>query len=160
MKNLFIVSIFLGLFVGCESAPKTNGFVTSIEDSSWQMGTQASVDLVTNLDKYWGVDYDQMKTFFADTVKGTFAEGESFANVDEFLEIVKSQMQSSPNEQNWTLEWAFCIDLDPSRGGDWVNAGFTVDASGDKPKRFINEWYFVKNGKIHRFNQSRRLLVD
>ena len=160
MKNLFIVSISLGLFVGCESAPKTNGFVTSIQDSSWQMGTQTSVDLVTNLDKYWGVDYDQMKTFFADTVKGTFAEGESFANVDEFLEIVKGQMQSSPNEQNWTLEWAFCIDLDPSRGGDWVNAGFTVDASGDKPKRFINEWYFVKNGKIHRFNQSRRLLVD
>ena len=160
MKNLFIVSIFLGLFFGCESAQKTNGFVTSIEDSSWQMGTQASVDLVTNLDKYWGVDYDQMKTFFADTVKGTFSEGESFANVDEFLEIVKGQMQSSPNEQNWTLEWAFCIDLDPSRGGDWVNAGFTVDASGDKPKRFINEWYFVKSGKIHRFNQSRRLLVD
>ena len=82
------------------------------------------------------------------------------AEAGEFLEIVKGQMQSSPNEQNWTLEWAFCIDLDPSRGGDWVNAGFTVDASGDKPKRFINEWYFVKNGKIHRFNQSRRLLVD
>jgi len=158
MKNLFIVSIFLGLFVACDSAPKTNGFVTSIEDSSWQMGSQASVDLVTNLDEYWGVDYDQMRTFFADSVYGRFAEGESFENVDEFLEIVKDQMQSSPGEQNWKLDWAFCIDLDPASGGDWVNAAFTVAASGDKPKRHINEWYFVKGGKIHRFNQSRRLL--
>ena len=158
MKNLFIVSIFLGLFVACESAPKTNGFVTSIEDSSWQMGSQASVDFVTNLDEYWGVDYDQMRTFFADSVYGRFAEGESFENVDEFLEIVKDQMQSSPGEQNWSLDWAFCIDLDPSTSGDWVNAAFTAAASGDKPKRHINEWYFVKEGKIHRFNQSRRLL--
>tara|TARA_B100000674_G_scaffold101584_1_gene73920 strand:- start:247 stop:726 length:480 start_codon:yes stop_codon:yes gene_type:complete len=158
MKNLFNVSIFLGLFVACETAPKTNGFVTSIENSSWQMGSQASVDLVTNLDEYWGVDFDQMRTFFADSVYGRFAEGESFENVDEFLEIVKDQMQSSPGEQNWNLDWAFCIDLDPSSGGDWVNAAFTVAASGDKPKRHINEWYFVKDGKIHRFNQSRRLL--
>ena len=26
------------------------------------------LDLVVELDKYWGVDYDKMRTFFVDTV--------------------------------------------------------------------------------------------
>ena len=160
MKNLFVVSIFLALFIGCENAPKTNGFVTSIENSTWQMGTQASVDLVTELDKHWGVDYDKMRTFFADTVKGSFADGESFETLDGFIAQVKKVMEESPGEQNWTMDYAFCIDLDPTIGGDWVNAGFSVEASSTKPKRNINEWYFVKNGKIHRFNQSKQVVLD
>ena len=55
-----MIFIFL---VGCANAQKSNGFVKDVEGSSWQMGTQASVDLVVELDKYWGVDYDKMRTF-------------------------------------------------------------------------------------------------
>ena len=73
------------LFVGCENAQKSNGFVTTIEDSSWKMGSQSSVDLVVDLDKYWGVDYDKMKTFFADTVKSRFCVGMNYDTVDGFL---------------------------------------------------------------------------
>tara|TARA_B100000686_G_C16386286_1_gene760160 strand:+ start:156 stop:638 length:483 start_codon:yes stop_codon:yes gene_type:complete len=160
MKNLFVVSIFLALFIGCETAPKTNGFVTSIENSTWQMGTQASVDLVVDLDKHWGVDYDKMRTFFADTVKGSFADGESFETLDGFIKQVKKGMEENPGEQNWTMNYAFCIDLDPTIGGDHVNAGFTVEATSKKPKRNINEWYYIKNSKIVGFNQSQQVVLD
>ena len=66
----------------------------------------------------------------------------------------------SPDEQNWVMNYAFCIDLDPTRGGDWVNAGFTVEANNKKPKRNINDWYFVKIGKIHQFNQSEQVAAE
>ena len=160
MKNLLSIAMLLVFVTGCENTPKTNGFVTSIENSTWQMGTQASVDLVVDLDKYWGVDYDKMRTFFADTVKSTFADGKAFNTVDGFLSNVKEQMEESPGEQNWVMNYAFCIDLDPTRGGDWVNAGFTVEANDEKPKRNINEWYFVKNGKIHQFSQSEQVAAE
>ena len=57
------------------------------------MGTQASVDLVVELDKYWGVDYDKMRTFFVDTVKSRFESGESFETLDGFIGQVKKEMK-------------------------------------------------------------------
>ena len=160
MKKLLSISMIFILFVGCENAQKSNGFVTTIEDSSWKLGSQSSVDLVVDLDKYWGVDYDKMKTFFADTVKSRFADGKSYDTVDGFLGNVKKQMEDSPSTQNWTMDGAFSIDLDPTKGGDWVNAWFTVEATDAKPKRSINEWYFILNGKIHQFSQSEQVRLD
>ena len=69
MKKLLTISVTFILLVGCENAQKSNGFVTTIEDSSWKMGSQSSVDLVVDLDKYWGVDYDKMKTFFEEGLR-------------------------------------------------------------------------------------------
>ena len=160
MKKLLTISTMFILLVGCENAQKSNGFVTTIEDSSWKMGSQSSVDLVVDLDKYWGVDYDKMKTFFADTLKSRFSDGKNYDTVDGFLGNVKKQMENSPGTQNWTMDGAFSIDLDPASGGDWVNAWFTVEATDAKPKRSINEWYFIKNGKIHQFSQSEQVRLD
>ena len=69
-------------------------------------------------------------------------------------------MENSPDTQNWTMDGAFSIDLDPTKGGDWVNAWFTVEATDAKPKRSINEWYFILNGKIHQFSQSEQVRLD
>ena len=160
MKKLLSITMILIIFISCENAQKSNGFVTDIEGSSWQMGTQASVDLVVELDKYWGVDYDKMRTFFADSVKSRFEDGQYYETVDGFIGHVKEQMEENPGTQNWSLEGAFSIDLDPTKGGDWVNASFMVDATDSKPKRVINEWYFVNNGKIHRFSQSRQIRLE
>ena len=160
MKKLLSISMIFILFVGCENAQKSNGFVTTIEDSSWKMGSQSSVDLVVDLDKYWGVDYDKMKSFFADTVKSRFSDGKNYDTIDGFLGNVKKQMENSPGTQNWTMDGAFSIDLDPTKGGDWVNAWFTVEATDAKPKRSINEWYFILNGKIHQFSQSEQVRLD
>ena len=159
MKKLLSISMIFIFLVGCENAQKSNGFVKGEEGSSWQMGTQASVDLVVELDKYWGVDYDKMRTFFSDTLKARFEDGKSYDNVDGFIDHVKATMDN-PGTQNWSMEGAFSVDLDPTQGGDWVNAWFLVEATDSKPERAIVEYYYVKNGKIHQFSQSKQDRVD
>ena len=109
------------------------------------MGTQASVDLVVELDKYWGVDYDKMRTFFVDTVKSRFEAGESFRNLRWFYWSSKKAMNDNPGDQNWSMEGAFSVDANGAEDGEWVNAWFLVDASAAQPKGdsrilFYKEW--------------------
>ena len=160
MKKLLCISMMFILLFGCENAQKTNGFVKGDEGSSWQMGTQASVDLVVELDKYWGVDYDKMRTFFVDTLKSRFEGGESYETLDGFIGQVKESMKENVGAQYWSMEGAFSVDRDPTQGGDWVNAWFLVDATDSKPKRAIVEYYYIKNGKIHQFSQSKQDRLD
>ena len=159
MKKLLSISLILIFLISCESTQKSNGFVKDVDGSTFQIGTQASVDLVIELDKYWGVDYDKMRSFFVDTVKSRFEAGESFETLEGFLGQVKKSMADSPDDQNWSMEGAYSIK-DPSVEGEWVNAWFLVDASDSQPKREIVEYYFVKNGKIHEFTQSRQVIID
>ena len=160
MKNLLSLSMVLIFLIGCESAPKSNGFAKNNSSTSFTMGTQASVDLVVELDKYWGVDYDKMRTFFVDTVKSRFEAGESFETLDGFIGQVKKAMNDNPGDQNWSMEGAFSVDANGAEDGEWVNAWFLVDASASQPKREIVEYYYVKNGKIHQFSQSRQVRLD
>ena len=160
MKKLISISTILLFLIGCDNTSKSNGFIKDIEGSSFQIGSQTSVDLVIELDKYLGVDYDKMRTFFVDTLKSSFEGGESFETLDGFIGQVKVGMLENVGAQNWSMNGAFSIDLDPAKGGDWVNAWFSVDATDSQPKREIVEYYFVKNGKIHEFSQSRRVIVD
>ena len=156
MKKLLSVFTILIFLVGCEGAPKSNGYPSKFVT----LGTQASVDLVVELDKYWGVDYDKMRTFFVDTLKSSFEAGETFETLDGFIGQVKEGMSENVGDQNWSMEGAFSIDANGEDEGEWVNAWFLVDASATQPKREIVEYYFVKNGKIHEFQQSRRVIID
>ena len=156
MKKLLTISVMFILLVGCENAQKSNGYPSKFVT----LGTQASVDLVVELDKYWGVDYDKMRTFFVDTVKSSFEAGETFETLDGFIGQVKKGMNDNPGDQNWSMEGAFSVDANGEKDGEWVNAWFLVDASATQPKREIVEYYFVKNDKIHEFQQSRRVIID
>ena len=156
MKKVLSIFTILIFLVGCESAPKSNGYPSKFVT----LGTQASVDLVVELDKHWGVDYDKMRTFFVDTVKSRFEAGESYETLDGFIGQVKESMSENVGDQNWAMEGAFSIDANGADEGEWVNAWFLVDASATQPKREIVEYYFVKNGKIHEFQQSRRVIID
>jgi hypothetical protein len=160
MKKLISISTILLFLIGCENSSKSNGFIKDIEGSSFQIGSQTSVDPVIELDKYWGADYDKMRTFFVDTVKSSFEAGETFETLDGFIGQVKKGMNDNPGDQNWSMEGAFSIDANGEKDGEWVNAWFLVDASATQPKREIVEYYFVKNGKIHEFEQSRRVIID
>ena len=121
-----------------------------------------NVDFVFFIDaaNVWGVDYDKMRTFFVDTLKSRFEAGESFETLDDFIGQVKQGMNDNPGDQNWSMEGAFSIDGNGAEAGEWVNAWFLVDASETQPKREIVEYYFVKNGKIHEFTQSRQVRLD
>ena len=153
---LIIVSMMIG---GCNTPQKSNGFATALEGYSWHISDQASVDLIVALDKVWGKDYDAMRTFFVDTTSFAFATGEQYNTVDGFIGHVKKQME---NSTGWTMDYAFAVDLSPGEGGDLVNAAFTVEApesDPEKSKEIIYEWYYVKNGKIHNWTQSKQIVL-
>lgn len=107
MKKLISISTILLFLIGCENTSKSNGFIKDIEGSSFQIGSQTSVDLVIELDKYWGVDYDKMRTFFVDTLKSSFEGGESFETLDGFIGQVKVGMLENVGAQNWSMDGAF-----------------------------------------------------
>ncbi len=139
---LIIVSMMIG---GCNTPQKSNGFATALEGYSWHISDQASVDLIVALDKVWGKDYGAMRTFFVDTTSFAFATGEQYNTVDGFIGHVKKQME---NSTGWTMDYAFAVDLSPGEGAD-----------SEKSKEIIYEWYYVKNGKIHNWTQSKQIVL-
>ena len=157
MKKLLCLSMIFIFLLGCENTQKSNGFNTAYKDYSFHIGSQSSVDVVVDLDKVWGRDYDKMRTFFADTAKFTFADGETYDTIDGFLGHVKKEMD---NGGSWTMDHAFAVDLLPGSGGELVNASFSVEATETKPKRIIHEWYYVIDEKIHNFSQSKQVIIE
>ena len=160
MKHLIAPTILILILGGCETAQKSNGFVRTMEGYSYHISGQSSVDLVMELDKAWAAqDYEKMRTFFADTASFSFAEGEKFNSLDGFIGHVKKQMEAG---NTWTAEYAFAVDVAPGEGGDWVNAAFRVELPELDPKKkeeVFYEWYYVKNGKIHTWSQSKQVVL-
>ncbi|HHZ98665.1 MAG TPA: nuclear transport factor 2 family protein [Candidatus Marinimicrobia bacterium] len=160
MKHLIAPTILILILGGCETAQKSNGFVRTMEGYSYHISGQSSVDLVMELDKAWAAqDYEKMRTFFADTASFSFAEGEKFNSLDGFIGHVKKQMEAG---NTWTAEYAFAVDVAPGEGGDWVNAAFRVELPESDPKKkeeVFYEWYYVKNGKIHTWSQSKQVVL-
>ncbi len=160
MKHLFAPTILILVLGGCESAQKSNGFVRNNEEYSWHISGQSSVDLVMELDKVWAErDYNKMRTFFSDTASFSFAEGEQFNSFDGFISQVKKQAEAG---NSWTTDYAFAVDLAPGEGGDWVNAAFRVEfpeSDQKKKEEVFYEWYYVKNGKIHTWSQSKQVVL-
>ena len=99
--------------------------------------------------------------FFDDSATFMFAEGAKFNSVDDFIGHVKKQL--GDQEANWTYDWAVAVDLSPDKGGEWVNAAFTTDVSDtkeDTSKIHYNEWYYIADGKIRFWRQSRQIILD
>ena len=89
MKRL-LLPIFLILLTACDSQKESNGFARGY-DGPWKIGTQAGVNVVTELDKAWSSkDFEKMKMFFDDSATFLFAEGDRYNSVDDFINHIKN----------------------------------------------------------------------
>ena len=153
MKNsiftiLFAITIFL---VGCESnmTERSIGFVTGDNsDTKWHLGTQDAIDIVSTVDELWAnEDYEGMRPYFADSVEVIRPNGSYTNTFDSFIESI-----STGDSVTWSYNYAFSVDLDPSIGGEHVQAGFSVDypATEDREEytTLHHESYYVVDGKI------------
>ena len=54
------------------------------------------------------------------------------------------------SDGSWTFDYAYSVDLDPSRGGEHVQAGFTgtIVKDGVESKKSYHESYYIIEGKI------------
>ena len=130
------------------------GFNTELPDLKWHLGTEAAIDVVKNFDKAWKAeDYDAMRAFFADTAEMVFPDGKIAKSGDEAIKMIKAEDDGS--DVSWTMDYAFSVDLDPTRGGEHVQAGYTVTSKkdGKETKKQFHEWTYVVEGKIVQYFQ-------
>ena len=154
MKNLILITIstFAIFLSGCESniSDKSIGFVAGENsDAKWHLGTQEAIDIVNIVDELWtNQDYESMRQYFADSVEVWRPNGDYTNTLDSFIESISS----GDNNATWSYNYAFSVDLDPSIGGEHVQAGFqvTYPASDDKEEYtdLQHESYYVVDGKI------------
>ena len=153
MKNsilivLFALSVFLN---GCESnmPERSIGFVAGENsDTKWHLGTQQAIDVVNIVDELWAnQNYDSMRQYFADSVEVWTPKGEYTNTFDSFIESL-----TTGENVSWSYNYAFSVDLDPSIGGEHVQAGFSVDyPETEDSEAYTNlhhESYYVVDGKI------------
>ena len=153
MKNsilivLFALSVFLN---GCESnmPERSIGFVAGENsDTKWHLGTQQAIDVVNIVDELWtNQNYESMRQYFADSVEVWTPKGEYTNTFDSFIESL-----TTGENVSWSYNYAFSVDLDPSIGGEHVQAGFSVDyPETEDSEGYTNlhhESYYVVDGKI------------
>jgi hypothetical protein len=160
MKKLSFIAFVLLLASAVATAtgpgPKERsiGFSTALPDHKFHLGTEKAVQVVKDLDKAWAArDYKAMRSFFADTAKAYFPDGSVAKSADDFVDKIKSQMEGS--EVSWTFDYVYSVDLDPTRGGEHVQAGFTgTDVKdGVTSKTSYHEWYYIIEGKVVMWRQ-------
>jgi hypothetical protein len=156
-KSIITILISSAIFlVGCESniTERSIGFVTGENsDTKWHLGTQDAIDIVSTVDALWAnQEYEAMRPYFADSVEVIRPNGLSTDTFDAFIESI-----SSGETVTWSYNYAFSVDLDPSIGGEHVQAGFSVDypATDDREEytTLHHESYYVVDGKIINLRQ-------
>ena len=129
------------------------GFNTNLPELKWHLGTEEAIQIVKDIDKVWADrDYASMKTYLADTARFYFGDGRTAESADAFIEIL--QGDENPDHY-WTFDGAYSVDLDPTRGGEHVQAGFTgyEVADGDTTTTYYRESYYIVQGKLVMWNQ-------
>ncbi len=102
----------------------------------------------------WAAEnYDEMGNFFADTATFFFEDGKKAESPNEFIAILKEESDGA--DISWTFDYAFSVDLDPTRGGEHVQAGFTGTGETEEgeSKKHYHESYYVVDGKIVSWRQ-------
>lgn len=160
MKNLGILLIVL-IIASCSSMEKQSvqeersvGFNTKLPEKKWHLGTEQPIQVVKALDTLWAKkDWESMKAFCSDTAKFYFHDGRIAKSPDEFIQILSDDSEGV--EDSWTFDYAFSVDLDPTRGGEHVQAGFTGTSVKDSvvTKKHYHEWYYIVEGKIVMWRQ-------
>ena len=164
MKNLIKLFAIALVLSSCTTTSTTEakermiGFHPNpeIQDLKWHLGTQEAIDHVIAVDKLWAAkDYESMRSHFVDTVKVTDWNGKLSSSFNEF----KASMEADDSDVSWTFDYAYSVDIDPSRGGEHVQAGFSISSpkkDGSVEKYYIHESYYIINQKIVTLSQYKQ----
>jgi hypothetical protein len=171
MKNLLMIAATLLLF-SCnsgvtetkddESIPEDRaiGFNTTLPEMKFHLGTERAIQVVKEFDKKWAArDYEAVKGFFADTALCYFPDGTVTHSPEEFVAYISRDDDVA--DVSWTFDYAFSVDLDPTSGGEHVQAGFTGTSvkDGVETKKVYHESYYIVDGKIVNWTQFDRNIL-
>jgi hypothetical protein len=167
MKNYFLGCLLLFLS-SCSTFPNKdgNGFVNE-DENKFQIGSESTVELFNAFDNAWAnKNYELLKTMISSDASFEFHDGRIATGAEEFIALIKEE---AANEQalgitfSWTTEYAFSVDLNTEKEGEWVNAGFTAKADNPQDgviEKVHNEWYYFENEKLEQWYQTTRKVMD
>ena len=164
-KILFLLCIFVSIndcnYYLCI------GFVND-SDLKFEIGSEETVKLFQSFDSAWkNLDYKLMKSMIADSASFEFNDGKIANSADAFIKIIQEDVKRNSEEGNnysWTTDYAFPVNIENSKKGEWVNAGFTADLDSildGVTKRIYNDWYFFnENKKLELWYQNIRVVKE
>ena len=85
---------------------------------------------------------------------------------DEFIKLIKEESEKQEalgNSDTWSTEYAFSVDINTEKKGEWVNAGFTSipeTSEDDVIKKVYNEWYYFENNQLELWYQTMRKIKE
>ena len=183
MKNLkliFTIAIITAFVYSCNNSAvqrmmeepvepeRSVGFNDWTDDGTeykFHLGTEASIDVVKEFDKMSGEkNYDGMNEIFSDTTVITYQNGQK-ASLQDFISMNvrrDSMLEANDAKLNWELLRAFSVDIDPTSGGEHVNAmymGKYEDIEGVNTF-YANLWFYIIDGKIITVNQYNQDIID
>jgi hypothetical protein len=126
--------------------PTSSGF--SPEDGPVYFGSEASVQLVKDIDAAWAAEeMEQLSSFFADTCVFDWHDGNRYEGPEGFI----GRIMADTLDHDWTFNWAYAVDANLEEAGDWVHAGFDVKTTQDSvlvEHAWFQEWYYIEGGKV------------
>ena len=135
------------------------------KEHKFHLGPEASIDIVKDFDKMSGEkNYDGMNEIFSDTTVITYQNGQK-ASIQDFISMNirrDSMLEANDAKLSWDLLRAFSVDIDPTSGGEHVNAmymGKYEDSEGVNTF-YANLWFYIIDGKIITVNQYNQDVVD
>ena len=89
---------------------------------------------------------------FADTATVTYQNGQT-VKASEMTEMARkrdSNYKANNIDYGWTLQGAFSVDLDPTRGGEHVHADYVMNYDDGEQKGGVNAnlRFYIIDGKI------------
>jgi len=85
---------------------------------------------------------------------------------DEFIKLIKEESEKQEalgNSDTWSTEYAFSVDINTEKKGEWVSAGFTSipeTSEDDVIKKVYNEWCYFENDQLELWYQTMRKIKE
>ena len=165
IKSIFYIVVAAFIIVSCNTPERSVGMTNWTDDGTefkFHLGTEQSIDIVKKWDELQNNgDWEGALELFVDTATVTYQNGQKVA-ASEMTEMARkrdSNYKANNVEYGWTLQGAFSVDLDPTRGGEHVYADYIMNYDDGEQKGGVNaELRFYRiDGKIvtvNQFNQS------
>ena len=144
MKNLLLILFTITFLTSCVNEPKSIGMTNWSDDGKeykFHLGTEEAIDVVRKYDELLTAkDWEGALELFADTATVTYHNGVkvSPSNMLEMARVRDSNYVANNVDYSWTLQGAFSVDLDPSRGGEHVNANYLMNYDDGENTAAVN----------------------
>ena len=168
MKNLLLIFLTTTFLSSCVNEPRSIGMTTWSDDGKeykFHLGTEDAVDVVRKYDELFNnKDWEAAKEIFADTASITYFNGQKVTPA-EMIEMSRKRDSSyvaNNIDYKWNLQGAFSVDLDPTRGGEHVNANYYVTYDDGENKSSFNSIlrFYIIGDKIVWVNQFNQAIIE